>query len=441
MKVVPARYDAAAWQPPVVALLGLGVSPQNLAPEAMRWLERAEVLVGGKRHLQDFAAHPALKIQLQAPLEQTLETISKVSEERRTLVLASGDPLFFGIGRRLIELLGRERLQVLPNISTVQYLFARLAEPWEDAVVVSLHGRGGASADSGPWLQVVREHAKVAIYTDPHNTPGKIAELLLAAGLSDCTLAVGEDLGTPLEKIALFSLEEAQSKDFSPLNVVAVLRPAHSRAAIDEQAPAVFGIAEEAFQHQAGLITKLEVRAVVLASLQLKPNLVLWDLGAGSGSVSIEAARLVRLKKAYAVEKNAARYQDLLENAARLAPGAIVAINEDSLHVLKQLPDPDRVFIGGAGDNLSAILHNCAGRLREGGRIVQAIVTLNTLQAALSFWRDQPFVVTVTQMQINRSSPILDTLRLQALNPVFIVTAWRKNQDTGIFLSSRNQHD
>ena len=441
MKALSPIPDAAAWQPPLVALLGLGVSPQNLAPEAMRWLDRAEILVGGRRHLAVFAEHPADKIQLQTPLEQTLKTIDKIATERRTLVLASGDPLFFGIGRRLVELLGKERLHVLPNISAVQHLFARLAEPWEDAVVVSLHGRGGASVDSGPWLQVVREHAKVAIYTDPHNTPGKIAELLLAAGLSDRTLAVGEDLGTPVEKIALFSLEEAKSKGFSPLNVVAVLRPAQCRAALDELAPAVFGIAEEAFEHQAGLITKTEVRAVALASLQLKPDLVLWDLGAGSGSVSIEAARIVRLKSAYAVEKNVARYQDLLENAARLAPGAIVAINEDSLHVLQQLPDPDRVFIGGAGDNLLPILRHCAERLREAGRIVQTIVTLETLQAALSFWRDQPFVVTVTQLQVNRSSPILNTLRLQALNPVFVVTAWRKTRGEGPSPSSRNEHD
>lgn len=441
MKALPPRYDAAAWQPPLVALLGLGVNPCNLAPEAMRWLDRAEILVGGKRHLADFAKHPADKIQLQAPLEQTLETIQKISTERRTLVLASGDPLFFGIGRRLVELLGRERLHVLPNISAVQHLFARLAEPWEDAVVVSLHGRGGTSADSGSWLRVVCEHAKVAIYTDPHNTPGKIAELLLAAGLSECTLAVGEDLGTPAEKIGFFTLEEAQARVFSPLNVVVVLRPADSHVASDQKSSAVFGIADDAFQHQAGLITKMEVRAVALANLQLKPDLVLWDLGAGSGSVSIEAARIVRLKRAYAVEKDAARYQDLRQNAARLAPGAIVAINEDSLHVLERLPDPDRVFIGGSGSNLLPILRHCAERLQEAGRIVQTIVTLDTLQAVLSFWRDQPFVVTVTQLQVNRSSPILATVRLQALNPVFIVAAWRKNRGEGPSLSSRNEHD
>lgn len=441
MKALSSTYAAATWQPPLVALLGLGVNPRDLTPEAMRWLDRAEILVGGKRHLQDLAAHPADKIQLQAPLEQTMETIDAISRERRTLVLASGDPLFFGIGRRLVELLGRERLHVLPNISTVQYLFARLAEPWEDAVVLSLHGRGGAVADSSSWLRVVREHAKVAIYTDPRNTPGKIAELLLAAGLSDCTLAVGEDLGAPAEKIGLFTLEEAQARGFSRLNVVVVLRPALFRAAVDQPSPAVFGLAEEEFQHQAGLITKMEVRAVALANLQLKPDLVLWDLGAGSGSVSIEAARIVKLKKAFAVEKHAERYRDLRENAARFAPGAIVAINDDSLHVLGQLPDPDRVFIGGAGDNLLAILRHCAGRLREDGRIVQTIVTLDTLQAALNFWRDQPFFVTVTQLQVNRSSPILNTLRLQALNPVFIVIARRKNRGEGPLLSSRNEHD
>lgn len=441
MKVLPAFYDAAAWQPPLVALLGLGVGPRNFTPEAMHWLDRAEVLVGGKRHLEGFADHPADKIQLQTSLDQTLETIEKISKKRRTLVLASGDPLFFGIGRKLIRLLGKDRLYVLPNISTVQYLFARLVEPWEDAVVLSLHGRGGAVANRGSWLEVVREHAKVAIYTDPHHTPDVLAELLLAAGLSDRTLVVGEELGTAAEKIGVFSLAEAQSQVFSPLNVVVILRATDARVISEQKCSAVFGIAEEDFQHQAGLITKLEVRAVALANLQLKPGLVLWDLGAGSGSVSIEAARIVQLKKAYAVEKNAGRYRDLQENAARFASDTITAINDDSLHILEQLPDPDRVFIGGAGGNLLMILRNCAERLREDGRIVQTIVTLDTLQAVLHFWRDQPFVVTVTQLQINRSSPILNTLRLQALNPVFIVVARRKNRAASPLPDLRNTHD
>lgn len=417
--------DPVSWRPPLVVLAGLGMAGEDLGPRTQHWIDRAEVLVGGSRHLQAFPEHRAEKIRLESPLDRILERVEESSRRRRTLVLASGDPLFFGIGRRLVEFLGKERLFVLPNITAVQYLAARLAEPWEDMKVISLHGRGMASGGQ-QWLREVGRHSKTALYTDPHHTPAKIAQLLLEAGISDRRFIVGEDLGLPSENIQFLSLQEARKKEFSPLNLVLILPTADSTRAEENREMPVFGLSEQAFQHQAGLITKTEVRAIVLAHLQLRPHLVLWDLGAGSGSVSIEAARLVPLKQVVAVEKNADRFRDLVENVNRFDCAEILPLCDRAADVLSQLPDPDRIFVGGAGEDLLSILQQAIARLRPGGRIVQTVVTLDTLQTVNEFWRDKPFEVAVTQVQVNRSVPILATFRLEALNPIFIVTAWRK---------------
>lgn len=447
------KSDPVHWHTPLVVLMGMGTGRDDLSVKALRWIDRAEVLYGGERHLALFNEHRGKKIALGSPLEESLEVLRQVSETHRTIVLASGDPLFFGIGNRLIKYLGRERVLVFPNITTVQALFARLAEPWEDVKVVSLHGRKGA-AEKLHWLYEVSHCRKTALFTDPQYTPAWVARQLLNAGITDRFLVVAEDLGMPSESIRHLSLQEAESMTFSPLSVVAVFtdeaatecgmrnaecgvdtfecgvrnlgdKTKNSVSATEGKSALswpILGLQEGAFQHQAGLITKMEIRAVVLAQLQLQPGLVLWDLGAGSGSVAIEASRLVRLREVIAVEKDPARFQDLKENVKRFGCFEIQMVHGSASQVLDQLPDPDRVFIGGSGGELEGILQKVAQRLRPGGRIVQTVVTLDTLESVRSFWKEKPIQMTVAQFQINRGVPIGGTLRFEALNPVFIIT-------------------
>ncbi len=417
--------DVNDWQVPLVVAVGTGMGKLDLSLRASCWIERAEVLVGGKRHLDDFAEHSSEKIVLKSPLVHTLQKIEEVSGSRRTMVLASGDPLFFGIGQRLAGFLGKDRLLVLPNVTAVQYLFARLAEPWDNVKIISLHGRSKSMAPRD-WLKLLHRHEKIGLYTDPQYTPARVARELLEIGIQDRAVVVGENLGLPSENIQMMSLTEAETRDFSPLNIMLLWPTEVSSVTTTGQSLPTFGMSEDCFQHQAGLITKMEIRAIVLANLQLSPGLVLWDLGAGSGSVSIEAARIVPLRKAVAVERDPDRYKDLVENLARYDCVEIESICDDASNILQQLPDPDRVFIGGAGKDLAAVLGHAAERLRGGGRIVQTVVTLDTLQTVRDFWRKKPFDVTVTQVQINRSAPILNTIRLEALNPVFIVTACQR---------------
>jgi precorrin-6B C5,15-methyltransferase / cobalt-precorrin-6B C5,C15-methyltransferase len=315
-----------SWAAPCVVLVGVGMGMGDISTMALRWIERAEVLAGGARHLDWFARHPGEKLPLKGPLNAWMDAVADISRERRTVVLASGDPFFFGIGRRLAERLGKEHLVTFPNITSVQVLFARLNESWEDVKVLSLHGRGSA-VDDFRWLLHLRLHPRCVCFTDPQHTPDWIARQLLENGLEDRVMVVGEDLGTSSERIHRLSPRDAAAGSFSSLNLVAVFaereepprQGTHQETASssgdlggDAALPrTVLGLPESAFRHQAGLITKMEVRAVALAALQLEPGLVLWDLGAGSGSVSIEASRLVPLRYVAAVEKDPHRYRDL----------------------------------------------------------------------------------------------------------------------------------
>lgn len=414
------------WEPPVVLLVGMGMSREDLSLTALRAIERAEVLAGGERHLSAFEGLRANKVLLQSDLEGFLSHIAQVSREKRTAVLASGDPLFYGIGSRLISELGRDRVLVLPNITSVQALFARLGEPWENVRVVSLHGRDQRISTSR-LLQAVVRHSRVAVFTDPRHTPAWIAKTILDAGITGRNVVVAEDIGLPSENLRCFPLEEVPDRGHSPLNLVALLSTEgeFGSGSLDVHSP-IFGFQEEDFQHQRGLITKMEVRAVVLAQLRLCCGQILWDLGAGSGSVSIEAARMAPRGHVFAVEKDEDRFKDLTANARRFECFEVSPVHGSACLVIDDLPDPDRVFIGGSGNDLEAILDKVARRLRPDGRVVQTAVTLETLERARRFWRDSPFALSITQLQISRSVPIGDSIRLDALNPVFVITAWRE---------------
>lgn len=411
----------------MVLLVGMGMSKEDLSLPALRAIERAEVLAGGERHLSAFESLGVGKVLIQSDLEGFLSRIAEVSREKRTAVLASGDPLFYGIGTRLISVLGRDRVLVLPNITTVQALFALLGEPWENVQVVSLHGRDQRIATSR-LLQAVGRCLRVAVFTDPMHTPGWIAQTILDAGVAGRNMVVAEDLGLPTGKLRRFRLEDVPDHGFSPLNLVAVLsaEEGFGPERPDAQCP-VFGFPEEQFQHQGGLITKMEVRAVVLAQLRLCTGQILWDLGAGSGSVSIEAARIAPHGHVFAVEKDVARFRDLTANARRFGCHEVTPVHGSACLAVDDLPDPDRVFIGGSGDDLETILEKVARRLRPGGRVVQTAVTLDTLDRVRGFWRDLPFALSITQLQVSRSVPIGGSIRLDALNPVFVITAWRKS--------------
>jgi len=419
-----------------VQVVGLGMSAQDLTPRAQRIIEEAQVLVGGKRLLRYFPDHPAEKIPLGKDPLSAIRQIPALAETKRVVVLASGDPNFYGIAPLVVQLLGADRVVIHPNVTAVQAASARLKISWHDAVVVSLHGRSWE-----PLEAALAEAGKLIIYTDPDHTPDDIARLLLARGCGRARLAVLEDLGEATERLTWLRPDEARERQFSPLNLVVVLKEAAARAsswgaknpsatrARQANPPLHLGLPEEALAHQAGLITKAEVRAVVLAKLQLRPGQVVWDVGAGCGSVGLEATLLASGGEVFAVEQDPARAAQIRDNRENFGAANLEVVCARAPECLPELPTPERVFIGGGGEAVGEILRAAIRRLGNQGRVVLTAARLETLETARGALAEAGWEVELTQLQVSRSRPLGGDTFLQALNPVWIITGWPKEDE------------
>ncbi|MEW6388209.1 MAG: precorrin-6y C5,15-methyltransferase (decarboxylating) subunit CbiE [Thermodesulfobacteriota bacterium] len=413
-----------------VQVVGLGMSPADLTPQAREIIQEAQVLVGGRRLLSYFPDHPALKISLGKDPEGALREVPALAESRRVVVLASGDPNFYGIGALAVKILGAGQVAIHPNITAVQAAAARLKLSWHDAQVLSLHGRAWEHL-----AQALPGAKKLMIYTDPEHTPGAIARFLLERGLSQTRLWILEDLGQDTERVSCFTPAEAQDREFSSLNLVVLLFEADeigveadltSEVFQGRPSPLHLGLPEEALAHQGGLITKAEVRAVVLAKLELYPGQLLWDVGAGCGSVGLEASLLMPGGKIFAIEQDPARAAQITANRDKFGVPNLEVVHGRAPACLAGLPSPQRVFVGGGGPDLGAILQEALRRLDKDGKVVLTASRLETLETAKGVLEQGGWQVEVTQIQVSRSRPLAGGSYLQALNPVWIVTALKR---------------
>jgi precorrin-6Y C5,15-methyltransferase (decarboxylating) len=407
----------------VIHVVGVGrEGAGSLTPRALAVVEKAEVLAGGQRLLDCFPDLPAERVKIGAKVDETLAALAAGRAERRTVVLATGDPNYFGITRALRRHVPPEDLEIVPNVSALQWAFAAAREPWDDAEFVSVHGR---SMDG--LAATVRGRRKVCLFTDEHNSPAAIGRALLDAGLGEYRAVLCEDLGGPAERVRRLTLAELSAVQAHPLNTLIVLGPESSPTQAEPVAWAP-GLPEDAFDHRkpkVGLITKREVRVLSLARLALRPDSVVWDIGAGSGSVSIEAARLAPRGRVFAVEKNAEDVEIVRANVERFRVDHVGVLHARAPEGLDRLPDPDAVFVGGSGGGLVEILAIAATRLQPGGRIVVNAITLDTLHEAVSTFRRLELEHEAILVSIARSRPLLGMMSFEALNPVYIVTAWR----------------
>jgi precorrin-6Y C5,15-methyltransferase (decarboxylating) len=380
------------------------MSPEDLTPRAFEVIREAQVLVGGKRLLGYFPKHPARKIVLGKDPETTLAQIPTLAAEYRVVVLASGDPNFYGIGPLVVKLLGANREVVHPKITAVQAACARLKIAWQDAQIVSLHGRGWESLDTD-----LNRDGKLIVYTDPEHTPGAIGRFLLERSKAAARLCVLEDLGQKTERVTWLSPEEARDREFSPLNMVVIL-PDVEAAPLDTAPPPAaslhLGLPEEALEHQRGLITKAEVRAVVLAKLALQPGLVLWDVGAGCGSVGLEASLLLPGGKIIAVEQNPERAEQIRANVQKFGITNLAVVCGHAPECLANLPEPQRVFIGGGGGDFKFILREALSRMYQSGKVVLTATLFETLETARTILAETGWEAEVVQLQVSRSRPL-----------------------------------
>lgn len=380
----------------------------SLLPEALAAVQAAAVLCGGERHLAFFPDHPGERMVIKADLESVFRRIA--CENRPVAVLASGDPLWYGIGPLLVSRLGRERITFYPNLTSMQLAFARLGVSWQDAVFLSAHGRPLEGI-----LPRALTAAKAVVLTDEVNTPAAIAAVLLAAGSPDAEVHVFEHLGGACEGHTATTLGGLVGQSFAALNLMVILRPRVAR-------PYALGLPDEAYAHQRGLITKAEVRAVSVSRLALRQDSTVWDIGSGCGSVAIEAASLAFSGRVYALERDATQLEYLRRNKATFGAGNVTVVEGEAPDAAAGLPRPDAVFIGGSGGRLNDILANVFAALLSGGRIVLNLVSLEHLAQTLAAAQSGGWRAEVAQVTVSHSVDTAGLTRLAAQNPVFVVT-------------------
>lgn len=405
----------------MITVVGMGAG----APPGADVAAGAELVVGGRRHLDAVRLPEGAERVVLGALAPALDTVAEyVAEGRPVTVLASGDPGFFGIVRVLAERFGAQRLDVRPGVSSVAAAFARVGLPWDDAVVASAHGRDLRTA-----VNLCRAHPKVAVLTGPGAGP---AELGAALRTDARVLVVASALGSGEERVERVTPAEAAGRDWgAAVSVVLCLDEAQALGPVRSVAgpragAAGWALEESAFAHRDSMITKFEVRALALARLGPRPGDLVWDVGAGSGSVAVECARLGAAVTA--VEKTPDGVERVRANAA--AHGVDVRVVHGAAPAaLSRLDDPDAVFVGGGGRELPAIVAACARRARRS--VVVAMAALDRVPAAREALVDAGLECDGVLLQSSRLAPLPgDVTRLAATNPVFLLWGVRPHSRT-----------
>ena len=398
----------------MITVVGAGTG----APVPLEAVAGAELVVGGRRHLNAVRLPETAERIVLGPLAPALDAMEEyVAKDRHVVVLASGDPGFFGIVRALSERFGAERLDVRPGASSVATAFARLGLTWDDAVVVSAHGRDPRTA-----VNVCRAHPKVAVLTGPGAGPAELGAAL-ARTAPGRVLVVASALGSAEEGLQRVSPAEAAGRDWGTavsvvvcLDETRVLGPVRTLAGAAIR-PSGWALDEGGFAHRDSMITKFEVRALALARLGPRPGDLVWDVGSGSGSVAVECARLGAAVSA--VEKAPDGVERIRANAG--AHGVDVhVVHGAAPDALDQLDDPDTVFVGGGGRELPDIVRECARRARR--TVVVAMAALDRVPAVRTALTDTGFDCDGVLLQSSRLAPLPgDVTRLAATNPVFLL--------------------
>lgn len=430
----PMREGTRSLPEPCRIIGVLDNGADGLTPLALTHLRNADLVIGGRRTLRLFADEIKTGAQTRDLSGRLSQVAGWVREARAeglgVAILATGDPLCHGIAGYLRPRMDAESCEVIPNLSCVQLACARLGWAWQDLRILSVHHRDagewyeGAGTDHGlyPVLRAAETCDRLAILTSPENSPGRIARMLVRAGLGDdLRMTVAERLTRDDERVVPDrSLAEAAGQRYAEPNVVLLRRAAPPRLGV------LFGLADEDFAKRhpgKGLITRREVRAVSLARMQLKRDSVVWDIGAGSGALGLEAARLCSEGCVYAIEKDAEDVEIAARNRRRLGVRNYVLVQGRAPAGLNDWPDPDAVFIGGSGGELETLIRLSLVRLRDDGVLVMNVITLENLLEAVTTLEGCGATWDLTQVQASRSRPILDMHRLAAENPVWILCA------------------
>ena len=403
-----------------IHIIGIGDDGlEGVISPARQLVEQAELLIGAESTLARLPKLSAERLVVGNNLDEAIDRISRAGN-KRVVVLASGDPLFYGVARYLCDKLGKDRFEVVPHVSSMQLAFARVKESWEEAFLTNLANRPLDQA-----IEKIRVATKAGLFTSDTSPPKAVARAMLDRRIDYFSAYVCENLGSPDERVTQGELAEIATQDFSPLNVMILVRrpnvPDRPSEAIGRR---LFGNPDEAFlqsKPKQGLLTPAEVRSMALAEMDLGPQSTVWDIGAGSGSVAVEAAQLAGGGTTYAIEMDPEDHQLITANAERFGLANLVAVLGRAPDAWKDLPDPDSIFVGGSGREISHVVELAFARLRPGGRLVASVGSIESLSAVHQALERAAKNVNVWMINVARGTYQLERVRFEALNPTFLL--------------------
>ena len=382
---------------------------QCMTSEAQQALRYADICIGAKRLLESLAEDiTAMRCEATTPGE-----IARIIKDqhglRHVCVLVSGDAGFYSGAKKLLPLLQGYEVRVLPGISCMQLLAARLGRPWQDWRLASAHGRDCNAA------ALVRDNAETFFLTGGENTARQICRDLYEAGFGSFTAVVGCRLGGEGESIYADEVKALADRDHDPLAVLLVKNP-------EPRCLASYGFADDKFLRGETPMTKSEVRAIALSKLRLNIDDTVYDVGAGTGSLAVEAALLARRGRVYAIERREESCRLIEANAWRFSAANLSLIAAEAPAAFRGLPAPDAAFIGGSGGKLSPILAELL-KLNPKVRLVISAVSLETLSAATAAMSELPIAkVEIIQVAVSRAHAMGGHHLLLAQNPVFLIS-------------------
>jgi precorrin-6Y C5,15-methyltransferase (decarboxylating) len=404
-----------------VYIIGVGDDGvEGLTSAARQLLDQAEVILGSPTTLARLELS-GRTLELGPSLDDLVRQVAE-NMNRRLVVLSTGDPLFFGVARYLCDRLGKEHFEVVPHVSSMQLAFARIKESWDDAYLASL-----ATQPLERVVQKARLAEKIGLFTTDAVTPKQVAAAFLGHQLDYFTAYVCENLGSPDERVTQADLPDIARLDYAPLNVMILVRkPAIPDRPAEMTGQRLFGNRDELFLQSSpkrGLLTPMEVRVIALAELDLGPSSVVWDVGAGSGAVAVEAARLAPQGRVYAIEMDPEDHQLLHANAQRFqVTDTLVPVLGCAPDAWSDLPDPDAIFVGGTGRAVGKIVSLALGRLKTRGRLVANVGSLENVLAVREALKSMPGEIAVRMIQVSLGTDQLDRLGLEGMSPTFLLS-------------------
>ena len=405
-----------------VYIIGIGDDGMSgLSASAIERIRHADLLIGSDQTLRQVSDSTAELLVVGTDFTEMESAIAE-NPQKKIVLLASGDPLFFGIARYLWDRLGKERFEVIPNVSTMQLAFARVKESWDDAYLADL-----ATGSLERIIENIRLANKVGLFTTQSMTPNGIAQALLDRGLDYFSTYVCENLGAPDERVTAGELTQIAQHQFAALNVMILVRkPDIPDRPIESQGRRLFGNRDDSFsqiQPKRGLLTPAEIRAWALAELDLGPSSLVWDVGAGSGAVAIEAAQIANHGRVFAIEMDPESVDLIQENARAFGVDHLSPILGQAPQVWEDLPDPDAIFIGGTGRHVREIAALAWDRLRPAGRLVAHVSSIENVGDLVRILTEKDAQIETWMINLARGTLQLDELRFESVNPSFLVSA------------------